>query len=75
MLLSGVGVIVASSTDGAFAMKALVEVLRTMSAKVPDELTLGVGGIKTKLPKAGAMDSHLEAGLNGLLSHLMGHLP
>lgn len=66
-----VAVIVASSTDGAYALKALVEVLRTMSATVPDELTLGVGGIKTKLPMAGAMDPVLEAGLKRLLSGLL----
>lgn len=70
-----VAVIVASATVGAFAMKALVEVLRTMSAKVPDELTLGVGGIKTKLPVDGPMDPALQARLNQFFLSFQAQLP
>jgi len=66
-----VGVIVASASDGVFAMKALVEVLRTMSAKVPDELTLSVAGIRSKLGLDGVMDEGLGMELERLIGQLV----
>ena len=65
-----VAVILASSTDGAFAKQALVEVLRTMSARVPDELTLGVAGIRQKMGADGVVDEKLMLQLKTLMKRL-----
>ena len=63
-----VGIIVASSTDGAFARENLAEVLRTMSAKVPDERVLGIAQIKVKLPLGGPPDPAMIEQIKGLLT-------
>ena len=65
-----VAVILASSTDGAFARQALVEVLRTMSAKVPDELSFGVAGIRQKMGSEGVLDEKLMLQLKMLMKRL-----
>jgi NAD(P)H-dependent FMN reductase len=69
-----VAVIVASASDGAFALRGLVEVLRTMSAKVPDELCLSVAGIRSKLGRDGSLEPDLQAQIQALLQVLLGKL-
>jgi NAD(P)H-dependent FMN reductase len=69
-----VAVIVASASDGAFALGGLVEVLRTMSAKVPDELKLSVAGIRSKLGPDGGMDAGLQGQIQALVQALLGNL-
>jgi chromate reductase len=66
-----VAVILASTSDGAFARQALVEVLRTMSAKVADELVMGVGGIRSKVKRDGEIEVALEDELRILTKNLL----
>jgi chromate reductase len=65
-----VAVVLASTSDGAFARQALVEVLRTLSARVPDELVLGVAGIRMKLGRDGVPENALREDLGALMGHL-----
>ncbi len=67
-----VAVILASTSDGAFARQALVEVLRTMSAKVPDELSFGAGGLRSKVSNDGEVENALRDELRILTKDLLG---
>src|SRR5262249_51472081 len=65
--------ICASASDGAFALRALVEVLRTMSARVPDACILSIPGIRAKVGPGGVLrDAALAETLRVLLDRLAG---
>ena len=66
-----VAVILASTSDGVFARQALVEVLRTMSAKVPDALTMSVGGIRSKVKMDGTLDGDLAVSMALITKNLL----
>lgn len=70
MMAKPVVVIVAGATDGEHTRKELVEVLRTMSAKVPGDLTLGVAGIKSRWGLDGSLDPLLTSWLKGMMDGL-----
>ena len=65
-----VGVLLISATDGAFARDNLVEVLRTMSAKVPDGAVASIQGLRKDWPLGTEAPKHLVQTLQQVLGAL-----
>jgi chromate reductase len=65
-----VGVLLVSATDGAFARDSLVEVLRTMSAKVPAGAVASIQGLRKDWPPGTEAPKHLVQTLQQVLGAL-----
>lgn len=71
LMAKPVAILVAGATDGEHTRRELVEVLRTMSAKVPPDLTLGIAGIRSRWGLDGSLDPLLTTWLKGMMEGLV----
>lgn len=67
-----VGLILGSASDGSFAQMALIEVLKTMSARVDPNAVVTLPGAQVKFDANGSLkDQHVKAKLQSMLEALI----
>lgn len=67
-----IGLIYGSATEGSHAHQSLMEILKTMSAIVPDNGILSVPSVRTKIDSSGQVrDSKLRQDLQSMLQNLI----